>query len=215
MRIVSILLVTSALASAVMDISQNVCQFGDNELKCYMRTLEADIEAEALANLASLSVVCSDAFFYESTLRSRHFGELPDLASLHLDYCKIRHMPAHAFAGLYGLKSLTVNSHNSEWSSLLMDMDKDAFVGLDNLVSLDLAYNNMWSLPINSLCAMPRLRSLNLSTNHLLDITDLGLGLQQCELNIEDIDLSRNYIASLRSNDLRQVGLKPFWLQKS
>ena len=57
-----------------------------------------------------------------------------------------------------------------------MDMDKESFAGLHNLKSLDLSHNNVWSLPLDSLCSLPKLKILNMSKNHLLDMTDLGLG---------------------------------------
>ena len=69
-----------------------------------------------------------------------------------------------------------LNSHNSEWSSTHIDMDKDSFAGLNNLHTLDLSYNYIWSLPLDSLCHLPKLKILNMTKNHLLDMTDLGLG---------------------------------------
>ena len=204
----------------LLDIAQNVCDFGNKELKCFVRTLQTDINqaeaggSEVMNSLEQLKIICSDAFFYESILRPGHFSELKQLTDLSLDYCKIRHMPTRAFSGLSNLKSLKINSHNSEWSSILMDMDKDVFADLNNLIDLDLTSNSIWSLPLQTFCSMPRLKSLNMSQNHLLDITDLGLGLhdeaqpdlQDCaKNNLEELDLSRNFISSLRQGDLHQT----------
>ena len=207
----------------LLDIAQNVCDFGNKELKCFVRTLQTDInQAEdgsedelMFDSLEQLKIICSDAFFYESILRPGHFSELKQLTDLSLDYCKIRHMPTRAFSGLSNLKSLKINSHNSEWSSILMDMDKDVFADLNNLIDLDLTSNSIWSLPLQTFCSMPRLKSLNMSRNHLLDITDLGLGLhtnneadqiEACTTNLEELDLSKNFISSLRQGDLHQIG---------
>jgi Leucine-rich repeat (LRR) protein len=203
-----ILIVQSAVA--LFDIAQNVCDIGDKQLKCYMRTLQSDInqaDVEAVSEAESLTVKCSDAFFYESTLRANHFGALPNLENLEVEYCKIRHMPARAFVGLSGLQRLAVKSHNSEWSSILMDVDRDTFVDLKNVRSLDLSHNNMWSLPLDSLCHMPKLTHLNMSRNHLLDVTDLGLNQLdgKCTVSLKELDVSRNFISSLRSNDLSQT----------
>ena len=205
----------------LLDIAQNVCDFGNKELKCFVRTLQTDINqaeaggSEVMNSLEQLKIICSDAFFYESILRPGHFSELKQLTDLSLDYCKIRHMPTRAFSGLSNLRSLKINSHNSEWSSILMDMDKDVFADLNSLVDLDLTSNSIWSLPLQTFCSMPRLKSLNMSQNHLLDITDLGLGLhtsdeaqpdQDCaKKTLEELDLSRNFISSLRQGDLHQT----------
>ena len=178
--ILIVLFVTSR-ALGLLDIAQNVCDFSDRGLKCYMRTLQTDfnqVEAGVSVNsLEKLKIICSDAFFYESILRPSHFEELKQLKHLSLDYCKIRHMPSRAFVGLEKLQTLKINSHNREWSSILMDMDKEVFADLISLDRLDLSFNNIWSLPLQSICSMPKLKSLNMSKNHLLDITDLGLGM--------------------------------------
>ena len=197
-----------------LDIAQNVCDFGEKQLKCYTRTLQSDIHhanADVLTDIDTLSILCSDSFFYESILRGHHFGgDLPQLRQLHLKYCKIRQIPNEAFAGLgASLEKLTINSHNSEWSSILMDVDKHAFAGLSHLTSLDLSFNNMWSLPLESLCQVPSLKVLNMSKNHLLDLTDLGLAgakATSCQIpSIETIDVSNNFISSLRSSDLSET----------
>ena len=179
MKLVLIFLFVIEAAFGLLDIAQNVCDFGeDNQLECLMRTLQSDGINQAhsvLSDIEKLNIICSDAFFYESILSPEHLGDLPNLRQLQLQYCKIRQIPKEAFRGLEHLHKLTINSHNSEWSSILMDMDKDSFAGLNNLQSLDLSYNNVWSLPLDSLCPVPKLKTLNMSKNHLLDLTDLGL----------------------------------------
>ena len=91
-----------------------------------------------------------------------------------------------------------------------MDMEQDALNGLTQLKSLDMSHNNMWSLPVNSLCGSSlTLQTLNLSSNHLLDITDLGLAesSESCRLNLKELDVSRNFISSLRNGDLERTAL--------
>ena len=87
-------------------------------------------------------------------------------------------------------------------------MEQDALKGLTQLKSLDMSHNNMWSLPANSLCGSSlTLQSLNLSNNHLLDITDLGLDSSKsaCQMNIVELDVSHNFISSLRNGDLEST----------
>ena len=101
-------------------------------------------------------------------MSSDHFGQLPKLEELRIQYCKLRHLPPAAFAGLTNLKNLEIHSHNDDWASVLMDVHKDTFQKLVNLRHLNLAFNNLWSLPPGSLCDMINLQRLNLSHNHLL-----------------------------------------------
>lgn len=209
MRPLCILFLTATTAFGLLDIAQNVCEFGqENQLKCFMRTLQSDInQAEVLMDIQELSIHCSDAFFYESILRSKHFGRRPNLEQLQLEYCKIREIPSHAFDGLDQLRQLTINSHNSEWSSIDMDMNKDSFAGLISLEKLDLSFNNVWSLPRHAFCHLTQLRILNVSKNHLLEMADLGLTRESdCQtLALEEIDASRNFLSTLRSSDLKSA----------
>ena len=48
-------------------------------------------------------LACSDLFFAESHLRSEHFGFLPRLEELSIEFCKLRQLPARAFVGLPAL----------------------------------------------------------------------------------------------------------------
>jgi Leucine-rich repeat (LRR) protein len=148
----------------------------------------------------SVTVTCSDVFFYESVLRTNHFGYLPQLKRLTLDSCKIRRVPGLAFSGLSGLKSLDLRSRNSEWSAMAMELEKDALTGLNELRRLNLTQNNIWTLPESTFCALDNLRALNLSQNFIQDVLDLGFSQSQvrsCRLPLKSLDLSRNSIAVL------------------
>ena len=56
--------------------------------------------------------------------------------------CKIRKIPTQAFNGLSGLIELKIETHNSERSSMVMEVEKDAFMGLNDLRKLNLTRNN-------------------------------------------------------------------------
>ena len=45
-----------------------------------------------------------------------------------------------------------METHNSDWSSTVLDVDPRAMDGLDQLRSLSLASNNLWSLPAEFFC---------------------------------------------------------------
>ncbi len=148
----------------------------------------------------SVSITCSDVFFYESVLRTNHFGHLANLRKLTLDSCKIRRVPSLAFSGLSGLKSLELRSRNSEWSAMVMELEQDALIGLDQLRRLNMTENNIWTLPESVLCGLDNLRVLNLSHNFIQAPADLGFSqtkLRSCRLPLKLLDLSHNSIAVL------------------
>ena len=163
-----------------------------NTLQCSLRTLQSSIDASdrEVDSAQILKLKCSDMFFHESQLKSEHFGTLPNLEHLTIDFCKIRHVPARAFAGLANLKSLSLQSHNADWSSILMDIDIDSFKRLFALQDLILANNNLWSLPPSMMCGLNNLRVLNMSANHLLEASNLGLssGSSSCQVSITELD---------------------------
>ena len=200
------LLILSALLST---ISGSPCEVGPNDdtsLHCFLRTLqtEFDIADRDVTSAKKLRIKCSDVFFFESQLKSEHFGTLPQLEKLEVEFCKIRHLPARAFAGLSNLKSLSLNTHNAEWSSVVLDIDVRSFNMLDSLQNLDMSQNNLWSLPGSALCDLSSLRHLNVSHNHLLDLADLGLSFEDgCKVELTQIDLSHNQLSTLRGGDLR------------
>ena len=197
----------SSSGSASSDGSgSGTCSFEAHQeaLWCSLRTLNAQNNTASIQSASrakSLSVQCSDVFFYKSVLRTNHFGYLPNLASLNLEYCKIRKIPSLAFSGLSGLRDLVIRTHNSEWSAMVMEIEADAFTGLNDLKSLNLTKNNLWSVPHSAFCGLHNLQVLNLSTNFLQDVNELGFAPQQqqqsCNIPLEAMDLSQNSLASI------------------
>lgn len=178
-------------------------------LQCAQRTLQStvDVGAEDVAKASVLRLACSDMFLQESQLKREHFGQLPNLEELDIEFCKIRRVPARAFDGLVNLKSISIQSHNADWSSIFMEVDPDSFKNMNHLKDIVLAHNNIWSLPPGMMCGVDSVRSLNVSTNHILEVANLGLGSagQSCEVGLLEIDLSRNFIGAFRGEDLSRT----------
>ena len=187
----------------------NQCNFdaSQHSYHCRLRTLQDGLEADSKAASAKkLKVKCSDLFFSESRLRSRHFGELPSLEELDVEFCKIRQLPAQSFSGLSNLRRLSLQSHNSERGSGMMEVHVHSLRNLDKIEELNLSHNNLWSLPSGVLCDLPKLREVNFSRNHLLDVSDLSLsGADGCQAILVVLDLSHNYITSLKTEDLNHA----------
>ncbi|CAB4056589.1 unnamed protein product [Lepeophtheirus salmonis] len=168
------------------------CQFRDGRsLNCFLRTLQTDLGASSSAvNAASrLEITCSDIFFFESLLKTEHFGNLPSLEELDIQFFK-----------------LSIQSHNTQWASIIMELESSSFYNLGQVTDLNLAHkNNLRSIPPRTLCSTPQLTSLDLSYNNILlleqeDHSRLNLG-GYCEdgvsVNITDLNLSYNLISSL------------------
>ena len=209
LTIVQVIAVSSSSSRSQCDLTTSSTTTTATTLECSLRTLQSSIDASDKDVDAAqvLNLKCSDVFFHESQLKTEHFGALPNLEKLTIDYCKIRHVPARAFAGLSNLKSLSLQSHNADWSSVLMDLDMDSFKRAFALEELILSHNNLWSLPPGMMCGLNNLHSLNMSNNHLLEASNVGLssGSSSCQVSIVGLDLSKNFISSLSGGDLSQA----------
>ncbi len=182
------------------------CSFDEDErhLLCHLRDLtpQQDVEMD-LARTNRLTITCQQDYHSKgrtNELRSNHFGNLPFLTSLEINNCNLNSIPSRAFAGLSGLKKLSLASSNSA----AMEFEKGAMDGLEGLEDLNLSNSGLWSLPEGSLCHMTKLSLLNVSGNHLTSAADLGMRGSECKtsLNIKNLDLSANSISSLRAGDL-------------
>ena len=133
------------------------------------------VPSPGLSEAKKLKVFCSDVFFFESQLRSDHLGSLDALTDLEISFCKLRTLPPRTFVGLRGLKSLKINTHNEDWTSLQMEPDYETLVGLQSLDLLDMQLNNLHHIPPGFLCPLKNLKSLDFSYNAIKDLNFLGL----------------------------------------
>ena len=144
-----------------------------------------------------LNIECSDVFFFESQLRSDHFGDLPHLTELNIRFCKIRQLPPRSFVSLSRLKRLSINTFNADWTSLVLEPDYESLIGLDLLESFDLSDNNIQKLPPGLFCPLTNVKKVNLSRNALQDLEQLGLSDRtdsKCQLPIQELIISFNDI---------------------
>lgn len=222
-----------AFRSATRDQSQ-----GNTVLFCKIRTINSlehllqNISKTHYEDVFSLHVQCNEILFFESTLTAqttakvdgKHAG-LAKLRDLVIEKCKIRQIPARAFENFKDLKSLQLTTHNSEWSAMTMDLNERSFSGLNELVELNLADNNIWNTKIDTFCFLYSLKILNLTRNHMQNIKSIGfsdsfkdqnLSVKSCNLVIESLDLSHNDLIVITDSSLSKLrSLSRLYLQNN
>ncbi|XP_051153123.1 toll-like receptor Tollo [Leptopilina boulardi] len=178
----------------------------DVSLVCRLRTINSELENTNFSviqpqHTVRLKLVCSDALFYQSSLSAGSFRPLIELRDLIIEYCKIANLSDEAFKGLKELRNLTVRTHNTDWSSMALEISSRAFTeDLQKLEKLDLSENNMWSLPNGLLCPLRSLEVLKLAKNRLRDVDGFQFSYRgRCAMNLKILDLSNNSIESLPS----------------
>lgn len=186
-------------------------------LSCQIRTINgtdslvAGLTQAQADRVHSLKLECSDVLFFESTLETSKpdglFSTLRYLKDLRVDYCKIRNIPASVLPALRHLKHISLRSHNSDWSAMTLELHPESFLGMNQLRTLDLADNNIWSTPRDLFCPLYSISKLNLMRNKLQDVLSLGFGdwtsgtqSYMCGGTLEALDLSDNDIISLPEN---------------
>lgn len=199
-------------------------------LVCKLRTiggidaLIGNMSVYQTDRIAGLRLECSDVLFFESSLEaSQHsgafLGSLRNLRDLRVEFCKIRHVPSMVLRGLRDLRTLSLRTHNADWAAMHLDLHPESFRGLTELRELDLANNNLWSMPPDVFCPLFSLKTLNLTVNRLKDIGQLGFsdwsgasdahgaatGHRACITGLETLDLSHNHITTVPDNALSAV----------
>ncbi|NP_001013379.1 18-wheeler precursor [Apis mellifera] len=222
------------LASTILSESAGTsCKWlseGGNDTRsadCTLRVLDPGAITGLVASLdgaLKLRIRCSDVHHFESSFNAQSWQRLTSLHELHVHGCKVLRIPEGAFQPLLELKKLTVQTFNSVWgASRFLELAPDSFLGLRELHTLEIVESNVQALPVNSLCSLDNLQTLNLTENRLRDINDIGLNRRDsddgsdgndgdessCRADIRILDLSRNEITRLQENspllDLRQL----------
>lgn len=184
MKLVVVLVLWAAFAVVCIKAKCEWTNDANKDVQCHLKILDfrrnsssasMQVPAPGLAEAKKLKVFCSDVFFFESQLRSDHLGSLDALTDLEISFCKLRTLPPRTFVGLRGLKSLKINTHNEDWTSLQMEPDYETLVGLQSLDLLDMQLNNLHHVPPGFLCPLKNLRHIDLSFNAIKDLNFLGL----------------------------------------
>ncbi|XP_058834708.1 toll-like receptor 6 [Topomyia yanbarensis] len=188
------------------------------ELVCNLRTVNSEFDNTNFSvipseHTASLAVICNEAIMARSKLQAKSFAHLLRLKSLSMEYCKIAKFENGVLEGLNDLRNFSLRTHNINWPELNLEIEPEVFGHTKNLEQLDLSMNNIWSLPDHLFCSLSGLRSLNISSNRLQDVNDLGFrekpvvkednngthngSLVSCNLDLEDLDVSKNHFVLL------------------
>lgn len=151
----------------------------DVSLICNLRTVNSEFDTTNFSvipseHTVSLSILCNDTIMAKSSLEPKSFAHLVRLKELSVEHCKLAKFSRDVLEGLAELKNLTIQTHNINWPALSLDIQSDSFQNSKTLERLDLSLNNIWSLPENLFCPLTGLSSLNLSSNRLQDINELG-----------------------------------------
>ena len=191
-------------------------------LSCRIRTINSagsllgNLSQTQIDRVTVLKLECSDVLFFESSLEasSKHgsfLNGLRWLKELKLEFCKIRNIPAGVLKSMRQLRVFSLRSHNSDWSSMTLEMHPQSFLGMSELRSLDLGDNNIWSTPPELFCPLYSLTHLNLTMNKLQNVSSLGFSDwgngplapgRACVSGLEVLDLSHNDIIALPDNGL-------------
>ncbi|XP_053679858.1 toll-like receptor Tollo [Anopheles nili] len=182
-------------------------------------TLMRNLTSYQIDRINALRLECSDILFFESSLEANQhsgafLGSLRRLRDLKIEYCKIKYVPSMVLATLRDLRSLSLRTHNTDWSAMNLEFHPESFRGLTELKRLDLADNNIWSLPTDVFCPLFSLRHLNLTRNRLTDVSQLGFSDwgsgptapgKACNTGLEVLDLSHNDLLALPDNGLSSL----------
>lgn len=200
----------------------------ETTLKCSLKILNKDVKVANLTTVpvdtvARLSILCNEVFFFQSEFMPISLSGFVRVRELNVEYCKISEIQDNAFVNLRNLRNLTLRTRNVDWPIMSLTAKSEVFRPLDQLERLDLSTNNIWELPSGTFCHLASLKFLNLSQNHLQDITQLGFGKNDidrgsfqttCRPDISTLDLSSNDVTVLVSGSLVRLShLQHLYLQ--
>ncbi|XP_060524278.1 toll-like receptor 7 [Cylas formicarius] len=196
-------------SSANFDSAEQCSWLPDNNegssklaVTCNVRLLDesgANITNLPAEVTSRLRVTCNGALFFESVLPAQGLHRLHELEDLRIKNCKVLNIEPDTFDGLYNLKKLYLNTFNADWGrSKSLELTSFSFRGLKELQLLDLADNNIRSMPEGTFCSLTNLHTLNLTRNRIRSSERIGIDSPDCNSgDLQNLDLSFNDIRSL------------------
>lgn len=154
-----------------------------------------------------LTIICDDRYV-EGRLTNSSLAHLKHLQSLKFERCSFSELADDALHGLIALKNLTVHTGKFDDSRSIFSIGPLSFAKVRELEYLDLASNNIVSLPEYVFCGLINLKLLNLSHNSLQDVKQLGLEerkLFPCTPELQMLDLSFNRLKYLTDEILSSL----------
>ena len=188
------------------DGCQTTTQEDSQSIHCRFRAFNPEHWSGSVSRLEQqtakgLWVECADPSAYPVILSTSAFASFPQLDWLHLDSCRLSDLPARSLHGLAKLRQLRIQTRNADWPGTSLTLSDQLLNDVPSLESLDLALNDIRSLPCPSLCALDKLVQLNLTGNRLSDLlwTKDSVG---CLESLKVLDMSYNRMVTLPAQSL-------------
>lgn len=129
---------TATISNSLLYQAPDECRwFGsanDITLVCRLRTINSELENTNFSviqpqNTIRLRLECNDALLFQSSINPGSFRPLYELRSLTINYCKIGNLTDGSFQGLRELRNLTIQTHNTDWSPMSLEISPNVFTG--------------------------------------------------------------------------------------
>ncbi len=200
----------------------------DGSIHCQLRAFTSEwssgVSRAEQESAPGLWIECvADASTYPTALPVKVFAAFSRLEWLHLESCRLSELPTGSLIGPNKLRKLRIQSISS--SNSLNDMSEEEQMTntplltspsttsltlsdqvLDHarfLDSLDLAFNDIRTLPGSSICSLRELVHLNLTSNLLVDLQWLGCMTTHSPLKV--LDVSNNRLVTLPAKSLTNL----------
>ncbi|KAL7633109.1 UNVERIFIED_CONTAM: hypothetical protein RMT77_016479 [Armadillidium vulgare] len=176
-------------------------------LVCSVKTVDENFSVANLTassvNLESVEKVvisCKEIYYYQSVVQLSTFYNMDRISDLEILHCKISKLGSDVFSSFKSLKHLALRTRNLDWPVMSLSIEANVFRPLPFLERLDLSTNSIWEIPNGVFCPLHNLKDLNISHNHIQDLTQLGFSgsagsanrSSPCKLDITSLDLSHN-----------------------